>query len=542
MKKDAAKIVSEARPLYLEIERILNVCEKFERQTGLKMDEMLTFDIKKMRENSIFDESQEKALLRVCLAGNFSSGKSSFLNELLEEELLPVALKDTTKGATRIHYSTNRTFKKDHQPISYEKYCKDVQKDGNFEISMPVPFLRNLVISDVPGFDPPHSDKNDGAKKNATADEEVSRKEMDNADVLIWLCKMSEGTMTQKGCQFLENYKKGKKSVPPLYLVITHCDSIESEEQEERNRVANKLHKQLEKIGFKPESTFFFSRKKMMEKEGSSNEHKEFILDEQIRLKETIAEMAQKHHSLATRRINSKIKILEQTFMQSLYELSSQIQLHRKKWLREYLENNEELKKYPSIINKDRKGLCAAFDREKGILLDIIDKALAKVKFCYRFKEERFWGDRFWINANSRWKQEWSKQRLFVCSHIETIPTIYQKYFNLPQSIIDENQIPHKNRACNSDAPLFIFGIEVEDSPINKDWLGNKEYSGSLQKRVDNCNKAIRNAWKEKISSHLERRTLDFNNALDKAFEIKERETEKFENAFAEFSLLDNLA
>ena len=154
MKKDAAKIVSEARPLYLEIERILNVCEKFERQTGLKMDEMLTFDIKKMRENSIFDESQEKALLRVCLAGNFSSGKSSFLNELLEEELLPVALKDTTKGATRIHYSTNRTFKKDHQPISYEKYCKDVQKDGNFEISMPVPFLRNLVISDVPGFDP----------------------------------------------------------------------------------------------------------------------------------------------------------------------------------------------------------------------------------------------------------------------------------------------------------------------------------------------------------------------------------------------------
>lgn len=539
---DVSKIVSEARPLYLEIERILNACEKFERQTGLKMDEMLTFDIKKMSENSIFDESQEKALLRVCLAGNFSSGKSSFLNELLEEELLPVALKDTTKGATRIHYSTNRTFKKDHQPISYEKYCKDVQKEGNFEISMPVPFLRNLVISDVPGFDPPHSDKNDGAMENATADEEISRKEMDNADVLIWLCKMSEGTMSQKGVHFLENYKKGKKTVPPLYLVITHCDSIESEEQEERNRVANKLHKQLEKIGFKPESTFFFSRKKKMEEEHSSNEHKQFILDEQKRLKETIAKMAQKHHSLATRRINSKVKILEQTFLQSLCELSSQIQLHHKKWFREYLENNEELKKYPSVINKDRKGLCAAFDRDKEILLDIVDKALVKVKFCYRYREERFWGDRFWINANSCWKQEWSKQRQFISNHIETISANYQKYFNLPQSIINEDYIPHKNRSNNSDAPLTIFGIDVEDSPMNKDLFGNKEYSGSLQKRVDNCNKAIRNAWKEKISRHLERRTLDFNNALDKAYETKERETEKFEKAFAELSLLDNLA
>lgn len=535
MIKDATKIVSEARPLYLEIERILNVCEKFERQTGLKMDEILTFDIKKMSENSIFDESQEKTLLRVCLAGNFSSGKSSFLNELLEEELLPVALTVTTKGVTRIHYSTNRTFKKEHQSISYAKYCRDVQEDGNFEISVPVPFLRNLVISDVPGFDPPDLNKNDGAKENATTDEDVSRKEMDNADVLIWLCKMIDGTMNQKGVQFLECYKKGKKIVPPLYLVITHCDSIESEEQEERDRVAKKLHKQLEKIGFKPESTFFFSRKKMMEKEGSSKEHKEYILSEQSRLKKIIAEMAQKHHSLATRRIKNKVTILEQTFMQSLYELSSQIQLNHRKWLREYLECNEELKKYPSIINKDRKGLCAAFNRDKDILLDFIDKALAKVKFCYLFKNEGLFFDNYYININN-WKEEWISQRQFINNHIETIPIIYQKYFTLPQTVIHEDHIPEKKENWTT----YLFGIKVDET-YNDDTFGNSGESGCLQKRVDNCNKAIRNAWKEKISNHLERRTLDFNNALDKAFEIKERETEKFENAFAELSLLDNL-
>lgn len=535
MIKDVTKIITEARPLYLELERILNLCEKFEKKTGLKIDETLTYDLKKMSENSIFDENQEKALLRVCLAGNFSSGKSSFLNELLDEDLLPVALRRTTKGVTRIHYSTNRTFKKDHQNIDYKKYCDDVQKGGNFEISLPVPFLKNLAISDVPGFDPPEN-KDD---KNTETDENISIKEMDNADVLIWLCKMSEGTMTQKGVQFLENYQQAQKNtgktIPPLYLVITQCDSIESEGKEERDRVAKKIQKQLEKIGFKPESTFFFSRKKIMEKEGSSDEHKNFIFREQIRLKNTIAQMAKKHHSIATQRIKSKITILEQMFMPSLYEFSNQIRMHHNKWKRKFLESNSELKKYPFAIGRNKGEICEAFCRDEDILLQQISHALGKVKFCYLFKKDGIFFDNYYININN-WKKEWSTQRQFINDHIETIPDIYRKYFVLPQTVIHEEHIPEKTDGWKT----YLFGVKVEET-YNDDTLGNSGESGSLRRRVDNCNKAIRDAWLEKISSHLAKRKSDFYKAVDEAFKIQDQETEKFEIAFAELSALDNL-
>ena len=540
MIKDVNKIITEARPLYLELERILNLCKKFEKQTGLKIDEMLTFDLKKMSENSIFDENQEKALLRVCLAGNFSSGKSSFLNELLEDELLPVALSRTTRGITRIHYSTNKTFKKDHKNISYEEYCEEVKKGGNFEISMPAPFLKNLVISDVPGFDPPQKKGKD--EENSLQDEEISRKEMDNADVLIWLNQLSDGTDQQSGIQFLEKYQKAQKDadkkIPPLYLVITKCDSIESKQPEKRERVKKTLLAQLKKIGFIPESTFFFSRKCKLPKLASFDEHRNFILDEQKKLKDTIAQMADKHHSVATQRIRSKITDLEKMFMQSLYEFSKQIQMYHNKWKREFLENNNELKNYLFAIGRNKGEVCEAFCRDTDILLQQVSHALEKVKFCYLYKNPGTFFDfcsNYYININN-WKEEWSKQRQFINNHIETIPNIYRKYFVLPQTVIHEEHIPQKKEGLKT----YIFGIKIEET-FNNDTFGNSDDQSSLQRKVDNYNREIRNTWKEKISIHLAKRKSDFYKVVDEVFKIKTQETEKFEIAFSEFSALDNL-
>ena len=535
MIKDVNKIITNARPLYLELERILNLCENFEKKTGLKIDETLTFDLKKISENSIFDENQEKALLRVCLAGNFSSGKSSFLNELLGEDLLPVALTRTTRGRTRIHYSTNKSFKKDHQGISYQEYCNAVKEGGNFEISMKVPFLKNLIISDVPGFDPPEKEK-----ENGQFDEKISRKEMDNADVLIWLCKMSDGTLTQKSIQFLQNYQKDqsstKKTVPPLYLVITYCQSIESEEKEERDRVAGLIQRQLEKIGIKPEGTFFFSCKKIMESEGCTKDHQDFILNEQKKLKETIAQMAQNHNSIATRRINIKIKTLEHLFMQSMYEFASQIRLHHDKWLREYLEKSKDNKECSIAIGKDKSGLINAFARNNNILMDQIEHALAKIKFCYLFKNEGTFFDNFYINKNDEWKKRWAEQRAIINEHIQTIPSYYRKYFELPLNIFHEEHIPQKE----ANFSTFLFGVEVEES-YNDDWTGNSGERASLQRKVDECNRKIRKVWKEKIFNQLHAAQLRFINDMDAAFKAKQRETDKFEIVFAELSRLDNL-
>jgi hypothetical protein len=272
-----------------------------------------------------------------------------------------------------------------------------------------------------------------------------------------------------------------------------------------------------------------------MEKNRSSDEHKNFIFREQIRLKNTIAQMAKKHHSIATQRIKSKITILEQMFIPSLYEFSNQIRMHHNKWKRDFLENYSELKKYPFAIGRNKGEVCEAFCRDKDILLQQVSRALGKVKFCYLFKNDGIFFDNYYININN-WKEEWSTQRQFINDLIETIPDIYRKYFVLPQTVIHEEHIPEKKVGLKT----YLFGIEIKET-YNDDTFGNSGDSGSLRRRVDNYNKAVRDAWLEKISSHLAKRKSDFYKVVDEAFKIKTQETEKFEIAFSELSVLDNL-
>ena len=248
--------------------------------------------------------------------------------------------------------------------------------------------------------------------------------------------------------------------------------------------------------------------------------------------------MADKHHSVATQRIKSKITILEQEFMQSLYKLSNQIQMYHNKWKRDFLENNSDLKKFPFAIGRDKRELCEAFCRDTEILLQRVSHSLGKVKFCYLFKNPGTFFDfcsNYYININN-WKEEWSEQRQIINNHIETIPNIYRKYFVLPQTVIHEEHIPQKKEGLKT----YIFGIKIEET-FNNDTFGNSDDQSSLRRRVDNYNKEIRDAWKEKISIHLAKRKADFYKVIDEAFKTKAQEIEKFEIAYTELSALDNL-
>ena len=53
---------------------------------------------------------QDNAPLRVTLVGSFSVGKSSLLNMLLQEPLLPSALEETTALPTFIEYGSQRAM------------------------------------------------------------------------------------------------------------------------------------------------------------------------------------------------------------------------------------------------------------------------------------------------------------------------------------------------------------------------------------------------------------------------------------------------
>ena len=88
-----------------ETNDIINSYEKFEKDLP-NNDEM----IKSPREiiNDLISKV-EKDVFKVMIVGEFSTGKSTFLNALLGEDILPMAVRPTTATINLIKYSENKS-------------------------------------------------------------------------------------------------------------------------------------------------------------------------------------------------------------------------------------------------------------------------------------------------------------------------------------------------------------------------------------------------------------------------------------------------
>ncbi|WP_406538351.1 dynamin family protein [Fibrobacter sp.] len=520
-------VVHEAQPLLLELDRILEMCDKFQKKTGCVLDESLIIDFEKLKEHKIFATDKDVGLLRVCVAGRFSAGKSSFLNDLLEPELLPVDSGRTTKAITRICYGPKRSFVYGGKSISHDEYNKLVQeKQEDFKITLPIPFLKGLVISDVPGFDPP---------EGVHVDAELSQSEMLNADVVFLLCHKSDGSIPKNQEDFLKKLLEKKQRKISLYLIISKLSGPASTVNENaRDRILRSIKNDLERIGIVPEDVFFFASKSYLLK--CKEDHQLFIENEKKRITNTIGKIFQKHSDTVNRRLKFKIRELEQLFMRSLREFSNKIKKHHKSWKASYLECSSELKNYDFVLKQDKGTLCEEFCCSMENYLNYIAKSLGNVKFCYLFTNEGFIFDNHYINFNGNWKSEWKKQRENIESYVKCLPSYLQKYFRLPDSLIHEESIPYDFKSY----PRKIWNVEIKET-YNDDLTGNGSDKGRLLKCVYKNNSEIRTIWKDRIKAHLEKRKKDFYDIVERAYIIKDQEINKFESAYTEFSRLDNL-
>jgi GTPase SAR1 family protein len=99
--------------------------------------------------------------LRVTLLGNFSVGKSSLLNMLLQEQLLPAALEETTALPTFIEYGSQREMSLIGQdgsllPLDEERFAQVTTQapDGAAcaLLALPLSWLQDISIIDLPGL------------------------------------------------------------------------------------------------------------------------------------------------------------------------------------------------------------------------------------------------------------------------------------------------------------------------------------------------------------------------------------------------------
>ena len=214
--------------------------------------------------------------VKVAVIGNFSSGKSTFINSLLGAEVCPVKVDPTTSSVTKFVYGdTEEIFliKNDgsKEKIDKEKYlnlCQHQTKNMEntkayfFEYRYPSPILKNIELYDTPGFE---------NKKNPN-DEKITKEiAVKQADVILFIQDIQKGTIEESTKKKIKELRE-IASAKDWYLIFNKADTKPKEDLEKIK--ANILSLEIAKI-FK--GIFFYSAKKVMDTLKTLNTEKHIV-------------------------------------------------------------------------------------------------------------------------------------------------------------------------------------------------------------------------------------------------------------------------
>ena len=155
----------------------------------------------------------------IALGGGFSSGKSSFLNELMGKQVLPSDIDPSTSVPTYIVKGGKHEVmgvnvfdaKIRMQPRDIKKVAHGFgeveDEDGekvteavtlghvleNIFFSTPLHQYDNIAFLDTPGYSKPDSEK-----YSAKTDEQISRGQLNSSNYILWFVQADSGTITEE--------------------------------------------------------------------------------------------------------------------------------------------------------------------------------------------------------------------------------------------------------------------------------------------------------------------------------------------------------
>lgn len=198
--------------------------------------------------------------LKVAIIGLFSSGKSSFINWILGEEVCPVDLKPTTSSITEFVYGPKQRFLQapigeavpKYKEISRNEYRKRVRHEDvgtnttryQFRVEYPYDGFRNLIIADTPGFDNPASAMD--AEITTGAKSKITTGATQNADIVFVVVDVNNGAINRTLKDILTKVKEQGKPDAKWYLILSHADTVPASEARKPAEIILKEHTYFE--------------------------------------------------------------------------------------------------------------------------------------------------------------------------------------------------------------------------------------------------------------------------------------------------------
>lgn len=206
----------------------------------------------------------------VALGGGFSSGKSSFLNCLLDQKVLPANINPSTSvpaylvhGETPSVYGINEFGSRVDMELDEVKAISHGfgKTEGESEatlghilksifISSPGQRFENIALLDTPGYS-----KAESSDYSAKTDEKIARAQLNSSNYILWFVQADAGTITEEDIKFINSLNK---DIPRLIIV----NKADKRPPEEIAAVVAKIKEVLDIKGFPYVDVLTFSRKK----------------------------------------------------------------------------------------------------------------------------------------------------------------------------------------------------------------------------------------------------------------------------------------
>lgn len=213
-----------------------------------------------------------------AIGGGYSSGKSTFINSLMDEEDETVKLAEGIRpvtaipsyvicGKEQIQGVSYRGGKFNIENEMYKNISHETLKSLKFDLKQILQYImvcasfdselfENICLIDTPGYNAPKS----GTTEH---DEEISNQYIKDAKFLVWLVGLdSNGTLSSSDISFLEELPFGKEDGRSLYVVVNKADSVTPSNRE---KILNEIKDVLDNSDFKYEGISLYSSKKKKE-------------------------------------------------------------------------------------------------------------------------------------------------------------------------------------------------------------------------------------------------------------------------------------
>jgi small GTP-binding protein len=200
----------------------------------------------------------------IGLGGGFSSGKSSFLNAVLGEKVLPTDIDPTTAVPTYLMHSAVEKISATNifnvcteldlnsfKAIGYDFKAQHKIELGHLLksafVSLPKLRYEHIAFLDTPGYSKP-----DSSSYSDRTDEIIARDQLRSVDAIIWVSDSKKG-LTQSDIDFINSLERDV----PILIIINKADKSGTRVEE----VHGHMLQQIKTLGFDIQGVYPFSKK-----------------------------------------------------------------------------------------------------------------------------------------------------------------------------------------------------------------------------------------------------------------------------------------